>query len=184
MSPRVYLAGPDVFLPDPATRFDAMKALCARHGLLGISPLDVPPGEVPFPDAHAIARRNEAHIRRCDAVLANLTPFRGPGADPGTVYEIGYARALGRPVFGYACVAADYAARVRAMPGSVTARDADGMQIEDFGLYENLMISCGIEASGGFVLAEDTAEKWGDLTVFDRCAGRAAAVLRRVPAPV
>jgi len=23
-----------------------------------------------------------------DAIIANLTPFRGPGADPGTVYEL------------------------------------------------------------------------------------------------
>ena len=179
MPPRVYLAGPDVFLPDPASRAVAMKQICARHGLLGVSPLDLPPGEPAFPDAHVIARRNEAHIRQCDAVLANLTPFRGPGADPGTVYEVGYARALGRPVFGYACAAADYAARVRAMPGSVAVRDADGLAIEDFGLFENLMISCGIEASGGFVLAEDVADKWSDLAVFDRCASRAAAVLRR-----
>ena len=25
-----------------------------------------------------------------DAIIANLTPFRGAGADPGTVYELGY----------------------------------------------------------------------------------------------
>jgi nucleoside 2-deoxyribosyltransferase len=28
-----------------------------------------------------------------DAIIANLTPFRGPGADPGTVYELGYMAA-------------------------------------------------------------------------------------------
>ena len=95
------------------------------------------------------------------------------------MYEVGYARALGRPVFGYASVSADYATRVRALPGSATTRDADGLEIEDFGLFENLMISCGIEASGGFLLTEDAAEKWS-LATFDRCANRAATVLRRV----
>ncbi len=129
---------------------------------------------------HAIARRNEAHIRRCDAVFANLTPFRGPGADPGTVYEVGFARALGRPVFGYACVAADHASRVRALPGSGLQRDAAGLDIEDFGLFENLMISCGIEDGGGFLLAEDTAERWADTSVFERCVARAAPMLRRL----
>lgn len=186
MLPRVYLAGPDVFLPDPAARAAALKAVCARHGLLGISPLDLHPGEAALGTAHAIAERNEAHIRRCDAVIANLTPFRGPGADPGTVYEIGYARALGRPVFGYATVASDYAARVRSMPGSGPGRDADGLQIEDFGLVENLMITCGIEASGGFTMAEDADDRWS-LAVFDRCVSRAAAVLRsmsRDPLPL
>ena len=34
--------------------------------------------------------RNEAHIRGSDALIANLTPFRGPSADPG-------ARTPGRP---------------------------------------------------------------------------------------
>jgi nucleoside 2-deoxyribosyltransferase len=37
---RVYLAGPDVFLPDPHGRAAVRKAICARHGLSGISPLD------------------------------------------------------------------------------------------------------------------------------------------------
>ena len=106
---RVYLAGPDVFLPDPVARAGALKAICARHGLDGVSPLDLLPGEPDCAGPRAIARRNESHIRRCDAVLANLTPFRGPGADPGTVYEVGFARALGQPVFGYACVAANHA---------------------------------------------------------------------------
>ena len=179
MIARVYLAGPDVFLPDPAARAEALKSICARHGLEAVSPLDVLPGEADVPDPYAIARRNEAHIRRCDAVLANLTPFRGPGADAGTVYEVGFARALGRPVFGYACVAADYATRVRTTLGG-GARDGDGLEIEDFGLFENLMITCGIEASGGFLFVEDVAERWTDLSVFERCATRAAAALRRV----
>ena len=183
MTPRVYLAGPDVFLPDPAGRALALKRICARHGLLGISPLDLEPGEQGVAAAPAIARRNEAHIRRCNAVLANLTPFRGPGADAGTIYEVGYARALGRPVFGYACKAGDYASRVRAMPGGGMERDADGLAIEDYGLFENLMIACGIEASGGFIMAEPVSDPWLDLGVFERCAAAAADVLRRVLQP-
>lgn len=182
MTPRVYLAGPDVFLPDPLARAAVLKAVCARHGLLGISPLDPLAGEHVGGlalDAASIARRNEAHIRACDAVLANLMPFRGPGADTGTVYEIGFARALGRPVFGYAGIAADYAARVRGLSGSSQHRDAQGLEIEDFGLFENLMISCGIEESGGFILAEAVDDPWADVTVFERCAARASLVIRR-----
>ena len=179
MNPRVYLAGPDVFLTEPLQRAAAMKEICARHGLVGVSPLDLLPGETAAPgplDPYVIARRNEAHIRSADAILANLTPFRGPGADAGTVYEIGFGRAIGRPVFGYATTAADYATRVRGGTGD-TARDADGLEIEDFGLFENLMISCGIVESGGFVLAQDAADVWGDLSVFEACVVRAATVL-------
>jgi nucleoside 2-deoxyribosyltransferase len=178
---KVYLAGPDVFLPDPMGRADAMRRICRANGLCGVSPLDPLPGEVCDPaslaDPYAIARRNEAHIRNCDAILANLTPFRGPGADPGTVYEVGFGRALGRPVFGYATAGTDHGARVRALPGSTATRDAAGLAIEDFGLFENLMIACGIEASGGFVLAEELDDRWGDLSVFERCVAAAARTL-------
>ena len=177
MAIRVYLAGPDVFLPDPHQRAAAMKRICAQYGLQGVSPLDPLPGE-PGADAFSIARRNEAHIRGCDAILANLSPFRGPGADAGTVYEVGFGRALGLPVFGFATVAAGYASRVRTASGE-GKHDADGLAIEDFGLFENLMISCGIVESGGFMLAEDAAAGWQDLGVFERCVGRAAAVLSR-----
>ncbi len=178
---RVYLAGPDVFLPNPLARAERMRRICRRHGLHAVSPLDALAGEQTDPieaaDPAAIARRNEAHIRTCDAVIANLTPFRGPGADAGTVYEIGFARALGRPVFGYATAAAGYATRVRALPGSSHSHDAEGLAIESFGLFENLMVSCGIEASGGFTLAEDADDRWTDLSVFERCVSRAACLL-------
>ena len=55
-----------------------------------------------FPFWRKIAMRNETHIRSCQAVIANLTPFRGPSADVGTVYEVGFARALGLLIFGVA----------------------------------------------------------------------------------
>ncbi len=177
---RVYLAGPDVFLPDPLERAAALKRICARHGLLGVSPLDALAGEPPdwaaLPEPFRIARRNEAHIRGSDAIIANLTPFRGPGADAGTVYEVGFGRALGLPVFGFSTVAPDHAARVRALPGCGAACDAEGLSIEDFGLFENLMIACAVVESGGAVVAQ-AADRWDDLSVFERCAAQAAAAL-------
>ena len=102
---RVYLAGPDVFLPDPLARAARLKAACAARGLEGVFPLDAlpqgdPPAWASLPEALRIARRNEAHIASCDVLVANLSPFRGPSADVGTVFEVGFMRALGRPVFG------------------------------------------------------------------------------------
>ena len=178
---RIYLAGPDVFLPDPAARAADLRRICRDQGLVPVWPLDLLPDE---PAAWAllreptrIGRRNEAHIRRSDAVLANLTPFRGPGADPGTAYEVGYARALGKPVFGYATTQTPYAARVRAMPGTTANHDADGLLIEDFGLFENLMLVCGIDESGGAMLTA-AAPLWS-LDVFARAV---ALIARRLGA--
>lgn len=174
-APKVYLAGPDVFLPDPAARGAMQKHICARHGLVGISPLDAmsdePSDWAQLPEAHRIALRNEAHIRASDAILANLTPFRGPSADAGTIYEVGFGRALGLPVFGYSSVTGDYAARVRGL------READGLTIEDFGLAENLMIACGIEQSGGTIVSVAADDPWGDLDAFEQCVALAAALL-------
>ena len=41
-------------------------------------------------------------MRSCQLCIANLTPFRGVSMDSGTAYEVGFMRALGRPVLGTA----------------------------------------------------------------------------------
>ena len=173
---RVYLAGPDVFLPDPQARADRLKAICAAHGLFGVSPLDPVPSEPAawsaLSPAMRIARCNEAHIASCDALIANLTPFRGPSADPGTVFEMGFMRALGRPVFGWTNSDAPFAARTRDFTGAAGERDADGLLIEDFaGMTDNLMIDAAIEASGGTLEIDrcPPGERWLRLDAFARC---------------
>jgi hypothetical protein len=120
-----------------------------------------------------IALANEAHIQASDALIANLTPFRGPSADPGTVFEVGFMRALGRPVFGW--TATDSTLRARTADGA--AADADGLAIEDFGLADNLMIPGAIAASGGALFAATLADPWGDLSLFEACVKAAAAAL-------
>ena len=99
---RVYLAGPEVFLADRDAIAAEKKAICAQHGMIGVFPTDPAPG-APQADSDWmwIYLGNEAHIQGCDALIANLTPFRGASADPGTAYELGFMRALGRPVLGY-----------------------------------------------------------------------------------
>ena len=184
---RVYLAGPDVFLPDPSAWIERKKAICAAFGLLGISPLDdltdEPIGWAALPDWRRIALRNEAHIRGADALIANLTPFRGPSADVGTVYEVGFARGLGLKLFGYATITSPFLDRTLACLAG-TARlaadgswwDAEGLLIEQFGLFDNLMIEGGIAGSGGMLVQHDQ-DRWRDLTVFERCVQAAAEAM-------
>ncbi|MCW3476632.1 nucleoside 2-deoxyribosyltransferase [Limobrevibacterium gyesilva] len=186
---RVYLAGPDVFLPDAAGRAAALKAVCARHGLRGVSPLDCLEGEpsawAGLGAARRIALCNEAHIRRAAAVIANLTPFRGPSADAGTVFEVGFMRALGRPVFGWSNTAALFTERTRAFVGGGRRgvdgawRDDEGLLIEAFGLADNLMIDGAVLASGGALFAAEVpaAARWVDLSVFERCVAAASRML-------
>ena len=187
---RVYLAGPDVFLPDPQQRGAALKAICARHGLTGVFPLDAldrpePAAWAERPLPHRIALRNEAHILGSAALIANLTPFRGPSADVGTVFELGFMRALGRPVFGWSNGGADFTARTRAFLGSGARqaadgewRDAEGLSLESFGCLDNLMIDGAVSASGGCLETDElpSPQRWTGLAAFERCVIRAAAV--------
>jgi nucleoside 2-deoxyribosyltransferase len=188
---RIYLAGPDVFLPDAAARGAALKGVCARHGLVGVFPLDPlaeaePAGWQALPAWQRIALRNEAHIRAAAALIANLTPFRGPSADVGTVFELGFARALGLPVFGWTATRATFAERTRAFLGPAARRghdgawrDGEGLAVETFGCVDNLMIDGAIAAAGGAVEAAELSaqERWQDLGVFERCVRHAAARL-------
>lgn len=168
---RIYLAGPEVFLPDPLAVGAAKKAICARHGMVGVFPLDAPaPMPSGPPDWRRIHAANEAHIQGCDALVANLTPFRGIAADPGTVFELGYMRGLGRPLFGYTHATADYLARVpEARRDGPSWRDAEGLEIEDFGLAENLMLEGAIAASGGVLMRSEGAAGWLDFGLFEQC---------------
>jgi nucleoside 2-deoxyribosyltransferase len=184
---RVYLAGPDVFMPDAMAWMGRKKAICAGVQLTGVSPFDDLPQEpaewANFPDWRRIALRNEAHIRNCTAVIANLTPFRGPSADVGTVYEVGFARGLGLKVFGYATVATGFLDRTLSSIGGGRQepdgswRDADGLLVEQFGLFDNLMIEGGITESGGALIRDDQ-DRWHDLSVFERCVHMAAEAIR------
>jgi nucleoside 2-deoxyribosyltransferase len=190
---RAYLAGPDVFLPDPERWAERKKTICVRHGLIGVTPLDVladePQDWAALPDWRRIALRNEALIRSSALMIANLTPFRSPSADVGTVFEVGFMRALGRPVFGYATTAERFtrrsldfcAGRGVAERDEASWRDADGLLIEQFGLFDNLMIEAGIIGSGGALLIEEIprADRWADLSVFERCVCAAADACRQ-----
>ena len=162
---RIYLAGPEVFLPDARAVGEAKQALAARHGFAGAFPLDA---ELP-PDWRVISAANERLIRACGALVANLSPFRGASADPGTCFELGFARALGLPCFGYTARAADLAGRI---PGALRAadgrlRDAAGMEVEEFALADNLMMEGAIAASGGAMVRREARDPWRDLTPFD-----------------
>ncbi|PWV65837.1 nucleoside 2-deoxyribosyltransferase [Plasticicumulans acidivorans] len=150
--PRVYLAGPAVFDPDPLACAERLRALCAAQGLEGVFPFDAEP-DIAAADgrAAAICRANLALIDGCDALLADCTPFRGVSIDPGTAFEIGYARAQGKPVAGYSADRRVYRTRLDDASQQADGRWVDGVgrSIEDFGLSDNLMISCSLLALSG-----------------------------------
>jgi len=130
---KAYIAGPGVFRDNAAKTAAEERAIVRDAGLEPLHPLDNNSSPVPS----AIRLANEAMIIACDCVLADIQSFRGPNMDPGTAYEIGFARALGKPVFLYGAYGT-IASRV------ARAAEADLREfpfIECFGLAENLMIT-------------------------------------------
>lgn len=134
----IYLAGFDVFRPDAAAHGERLKALCASFGHTGLFPLDnqLPAGLHGAAAARWIYAANVALIHRADAVLANLNDFRGHEPDSGTAFEVGFAAALGKPVWAYLD---DGRPLVEQIGAPV---DAQGLLVEDFGLPRNLMLAC------------------------------------------
>src|SRR5437588_3837135 len=150
---KIYLAGPDVFLPDAVEIGRRKIEICARHGLTGLYPLDNKVDLAAHAASLAIFKGNEAMMDAADAIIANLTPFRGPGADPGTVYELGHMAGRGQLLFAYSNDPAIYAERVarthkltKSQDGHLS--DGDGLTVEDFGLPDNLMMMHALDLHG------------------------------------
>src|SRR5687768_8912058 len=105
--PKVYLAGPEVFLDSALEVGQRKKAICAANGLDGLFPLDkeIQGVEKSPPDlARAIYEANIGLMLQADLLIANITPFRGPSMDAGTAFEIGFCAARKLPVFAYSDV--------------------------------------------------------------------------------
>jgi nucleoside 2-deoxyribosyltransferase len=148
----IYLAGPDVFFQDSKPRFEYLTSLCRSHGMEGVAPSDDEISEMIAQgiDRCEIARHiymaNVKHIQNCDGVIANMIPFRGDiEPDSGTVFEVGMAVALGKPVAMYLPQGLeDSGSRVRRICATGTSGfdGRYGALIEDFGLPLNLMLAC------------------------------------------
>jgi nucleoside 2-deoxyribosyltransferase len=112
----------------------------------------------------------EAH-----AIIANLTPFRGAGADPGTVYELGYMAGRQKLCLGYSNDPRIYAERVRDFT-EITSHDGrlvdrNTLTVEDFGLADNLMMIHALDLHGCPLVVPKQAptDLWHELTAFETC---------------
>jgi nucleoside 2-deoxyribosyltransferase len=178
---RVYLAGQEVFLREAKEVGERKKTLCKKYGFEGVFSLDVEvdtEGKTLRDIGFCISDVNENLIKNCDILIANITPFRGPSADVGTTYEMGFAHALGKWVFAYTNVALPFSERtVKALNGQVSRdsngklRDNQGMFIEEVGLTDNLMIDGCVNASTKLLIIGEapTDQLFTFLGGFEKC---------------
>lgn len=160
----IYLAGPGVFFPDAQEHIERKRSLCEKHGFKGLSPLDNELSSnisIPHDLSREIFDANIALMDLADCVIADLTPFRGASADAGTVFEIGYMRAKGKPVLGYSNISLEYQSRI----DHQNFLDENGHRIENFGLADNLMIAHGCDA----FVSHASDKPFFDLNGFEEC---------------
>lgn len=170
----LYLAGPEVFLPDMTTIRESKLRICEENGFVGDFPVD---GE-PLPSypkqmlAKFIALKNQEKIQNCSGVIANITPFRSVSVDPGTAYEIGYATSMKKPVFGYTNCHMNFKNRCIQAFGKIQAGDhiidIHQIMIEDFDMADNLMIDSAFLNTTQILLAADRTVSIGDLGLFEK----------------
>ncbi|WP_376091861.1 nucleoside 2-deoxyribosyltransferase [Roseomonas sp. CCTCC AB2023176] len=182
--PLAYLAGPDVFLPDAPAHAARKAAICAKHGITALAPLNEDVASLAaMVDGQAwrtIFAKDVAMMERADLVIANLTPFRGASADAGTLVELGWFLGRGRPIFAYSNSGTPFAER----SARLLARLPDpmpGLTVGGFGLPDNLMIPGAVESAGGhpILVPSDGADlPFDSLDLFRRCAAIAAASCR------
>ena len=143
MRPRIYLAGPTVFQADADEAGAKLVAICAGHGCEGLYPLDFAlDGPMSSQTIQAACLRE---LKTAHGVVADLSPFRGPHADDGTAFELGFAHALGLPIWAYT---SDSRLLIERIPGaratSGHVRDDMGLLIENFGRAHNAMLAQAI----------------------------------------
>lgn len=162
---KIYIAGPDVFLPNASEVLNQKKDICTKYNMIGLSPMDqflrLQETYQGLELAQKIYEYDVKLIEDCDIIVANCNPFRLALVDDGTSYEIGHGRAIGKTIYGYVT-------QKRPLPEIVQSRiplkvhvsgylmDQDGYLVnEDFGNTVNLMIEFSIISSGGKLIEGD-----------------------------
>ena len=144
---KIYLAGPGVFRPDCSAWGERLKEACHANGLVGLYPLD---GNIPAKLIETEQKRRWIFSNNCkllqqaDAVFADLRAFRSAcEPDSGTAFEVGFAHALGKPVWLWLPDCAPGTHMHQRVKCRHTARgwvDQAGLTVEDFSAPLNLML--------------------------------------------
>ena len=167
----IYLAGPEVFLPDPVGAGAAKKATINRLNdennwpfkLVGLYPID---NEIEnfahdFATGIAIYHANIDLMDKADFITANMVRFRGPSMDVGTAFEMGYMAGLEKPVLAYYDTQPFYqttekpglynerVAKFYPLSKDKSGHDIHGQSIENFQMADNLMMIGSLETGEG-----------------------------------
>ncbi len=115
---KIYLAGPDVFYHNVDNISQFKKSICLKYGFEPIFPLDLLPKNL-FTNKYSLNDRARiikkaciSGIKQSDILVSNMSPFRGVSMDVGTAFEMGFADALDKKIFGYSIADSTYLEKV------------------------------------------------------------------------
>lgn len=164
-SPKLYLAGPEVFLPNAVEVAEQQRLLCHTYGFIPLHPMDnnLDFGQMDYEAATRIFRGDVSQVRDCDIIIANCNAFRGICMDDGTAVELGIGFALGKTLYGYIESLIGLSERtIRDLPTFPSPNDpnlridAQGYAVTpDFGTSVNLMVQVGQTDSNGRLIEGD-----------------------------
>jgi nucleoside 2-deoxyribosyltransferase len=165
-APKVYLAGPDIFRTNASEIAKRQKAICIRHGLTPLHPMDNnmdlsgDPATLPL----RIFRADIDQMLAADVICANMNEFLGADHDSGTCFEVGFFAgfnaALGllratrpqKPIYGYIDRDEGYLARIARwrdnLKDDAVWRDWRFSAVD---MRINLMMETAMASTGAFV---------------------------------
>ena len=184
-TPKIYLAGPDIFRKDVEKVARWQKRVCEENGLAPLHPMDnnLDLGGDPDVLAARIFHADVAQMLEADAICANMNEFLGADPDSGTCFEVGFFAGFNaalvaarlvrphRPIYGYTDDDASYLARIeRWRPKPKDPSSLDDWHFPRIRMHINLMMEVAMSSNGAFVTSG--FEACVKLIAADWCAGK------------
>lgn len=141
---KIYVAGIEVFLPDPEGFFTKVARQCEALNFEMLSPYNPQ-----LKTAREVYDYNMGLLMQCDGLVANFNAFRGSEPDSGTVFEAGFVSGLGKTVVGY--YSDDRPVRAKALEHFALPEHSelpvllDNLRVENWGYPLNLMLYKGCD---------------------------------------
>lgn len=153
--PRVYLSDVVRYEKDAKAVYGSLKELCASYGLEAVTPCDWAEGLLetdstnPYVKAAALTENYCRLVKSCDAVIADLSDYRGYECSNDVGFECGMGFEMGKKLFGYMEDARPCIEKIPHLGEAAEFRDMTGCNVENFNYPANLMFGSSMKIYEG-----------------------------------
>lgn len=153
--PRVYLADLVRYEENADEIYQVCRELCASYGLEAVTPLDGISAFLktenvnPYTRAAVLAKNYRRLVAGCDAVLADLSNYRGYECANDVGFECGMGFSMGKKLFGYMEDTRPCIEKIPHLGETAGFRDMTGSNVENFNYPINLMFGSSMKIFKG-----------------------------------